>query len=123
MTHGIANDVIGNYEMNEFKATDKWYKDAAENETGHDISAGLIDDHARSSGLFMCQTIENYLKKRIDNGDDIRDFSQDCDASGMNFKIFHKDKLVSTFKFISHIEQKEDGRFFYNTDCYHKEYA
>lgn len=27
--------------MNEFKATDRWYKEVAENETGHDISAGL----------------------------------------------------------------------------------
>ena len=31
----IANDVIGNYEMIEFKSTDKWYKDAADSETGY----------------------------------------------------------------------------------------
>lgn len=43
--------------MNEFKATDKWYKDAAESETGRNISAGITTDDTLEPGTynFLCQ--------------------------------------------------------------------
>jgi hypothetical protein len=76
---------------------------------------------AKEQGQFCAQTIENYLKLLIENGNKIEDITQGYDNDGF-VKIFVHNKLVATFKFKSEVVKGENSTFKYVTTVDRQDY-
>ncbi len=51
--------------MNEFKATDKWYQDAAESETGHDFEVGGSEINNAKCAQHLLDCMEHLHFKNV----------------------------------------------------------
>jgi hypothetical protein len=76
---------------------------------------------AREQAQFCVETIENYLKLLIENGNKIEDVTQGYDKDGL-VRIFVKNQLVCTFRFISELVEGENSTFKWVTNVYREDY-